>query len=190
MTAWLARLDDDDPQRQEKVYRLSRYLWAMVTRPNLAGGRGVTVGLTCEDDALCGCLSVLPSSCHEEHWTDFLVAIYHYGLPPAYVRARRLVALQVLAAKRRAHMRVTEKWLYLQGIGVHPESQGKGHGKKMLLWLNGISKAMEAPIYLETESETNVRMYQKLGYRTLEEVDIAAPGDPSKLRMYLMQRDP
>ena len=196
MMKWVAGLNDDDPQREEKMYRLCRYMHAWMSHRYLTGSRGITVGLR-EGGALVGCMSVAPSSCHLERWIEMVVAAYRYGSPPMYkektaycvTSAKRLDALKVLHAKRSAHMKGTAAWLYLNVIGVRPGDQGKGYGKKMLLWLHGVAEKLGVPVYLETESKENESLYQKFGYRTLEKIDLEVPGDPTTLRMYLMRRD-
>lgn len=65
---------------------------------------------------------------------------------------------------------------YGLGIGVRPDCQRRGLAKKMLL-----SKMEEAdrdglPIYFETQSETNVAIYQTFGFQVVEEFSIKGSG--------------
>ena len=48
-------------------------------------------------------------------------------------------------------------FVYLQIIGVASENQGKGHGGKLLKELLVMTDEAKLPIYLETETESNVR---------------------------------
>ncbi|KAL7553823.1 hypothetical protein ACHAWF_017711 [Thalassiosira exigua] len=200
MFAWVAGLDDDDPRREEKLYRLCRNLLGWANHRFMNRSRGVAVGLKADRSDLAGCFTVAPGSHAKERAIDILRCVFHHGLPPTHARkekkdycanaAKRLEALGPLVKKRGIHMKDATRWLYLQSIGVRPEHQGKGYGKRMLELLNDLSASMGASIYLETESEALESMYKRFGYRTLEEIDVSAPGDPSSLRMYLMRRDP
>lgn len=201
MMVWVAGLkDNDDPKSKEIMYNLNCYLHKWISRKHLTGSRGVTLGIKDKnDEILTGCMSIVPSSCHKERVIDILSSMYYCGFPPMYGKskgdycpnsAKRLEALNCLTAKRVRHMKDTKNWIYLQSIGVHPEHQGKGNGKKMLMWLNEVSTSLNnASIYLETESKVNESIYKKFGFRTLEEVDVSVPGDPSILKMWLMRRD-
>jgi len=79
--------------------------------------------------------------------------------------------LQTLIGLRNEHMKDTNKWIYLQAIGVHPpDHHGKGHGKTMLQLLNETADSLNVPIYLETDSPKNVSVYKHFGYATVEEL--------------------
>lgn len=62
------------------------------------------------------------------------------------------------------------KYVYLIIIGVSPQYQGRGYGKKMLLALNERADSLGLPIYLETATDINVVMYKKLGYEVTGKV--------------------
>ncbi len=86
---------------------------------------------------------------------------------------------------RKKHMR-DEAFLYLFIIGVASEHQGEGYGRVLL---NGvISSAQEnrMPVYLETETEMNVRLYEKFGFEVIDKVVLPVIGLP----MWEMVRKP
>ena len=70
---------------------------------------------------------------------------------------------------RREHMR-GRPYIYLQIIGVAQASQGQGHGGKMLRALIAKSERTGLPLYLETETEDNVRMYERFGFQVVKEI--------------------
>ena len=63
---------------------------------------------------------------------------------------------------------VPYKHWYFQNIAVKPEEQGKGYGG---LLINTMLKAIEGdnlPVYVETNTEKNVAIYQKYGFEIRE----------------------
>jgi ribosomal protein S18 acetylase RimI-like enzyme len=63
------------------------------------------------------------------------------------------------------------QYVYLYVLGVSPSEQGKGLGtllvKKMIDYLpSGI------PLYLETETESNVKFYERLGFQVVNKIQI------------------
>ena len=61
-------------------------------------------------------------------------------------------------------------YLYLNVIGVSQESQGKGFGGKLLSALIEKSEHEKKAIYLETQSEENVKFYQKFGFEVIKKI--------------------
>lgn len=86
---------------------------------------------------------------------------------------------------RRRHMR-GRHYLYLLIVGVSPEHQHQGFGRQLIGAVIDESVRRNVPLYLETETETNVRMYQHLGFEVLEEITLPAVGLP----MWQMVREP
>ncbi|MFW9922487.1 MAG: GNAT family N-acetyltransferase [Candidatus Thorarchaeota archaeon] len=67
------------------------------------------------------------------------------------------------------YLKTNPRFAYLYVLGVDPENQGKGLGSLL------VKKMMEAlpaniPIYLETETKSNVKFYEKLGFEVLNEL--------------------
>ncbi len=78
---------------------------------------------------------------------------------------------------RRKDLMPEPHW-YLSAVGVDPWHQGQGLGSALLR--AGIRRADReaAPIYLETETEGNVRFYRRLGFDVLEATAAEALGLP------------
>ncbi|MFW2383171.1 MAG: GNAT family N-acetyltransferase, partial [Acidimicrobiales bacterium] len=87
---------------------------------------------------------------------------------PGVDRKRMLAVLGQLGDRRNALM--PDPHWYLSAIGVDPEHQGEGLGSALVR--SGIHRADDGnmPIYLETETEGNVRFYENLGFEVIEEV--------------------
>ena len=74
-------------------------------------------------------------------------------------------------ADRKANMK-GRAYVYLLIIGVASEFQGQGFGGKLLRALIEESEQVGVPIYVETETEKNVRMYERLGFRVLNQITL------------------
>jgi ribosomal protein S18 acetylase RimI-like enzyme len=58
--------------------------------------------------------------------------------------------------------------IYLPILGVAPEYQRQGWGGKLLRALIGHCRQRGRLLYLETETESNVRLYERFGFRTIK----------------------
>jgi len=70
---------------------------------------------------------------------------------------------------RRETMR-GKSYLYLQIIGVAPDFQGQGFAGKLLRALIEKSAQAGVSLYLETETEANVSMYEHFGFTVVKEI--------------------
>ncbi|UCD00389.1 MAG: GNAT family N-acetyltransferase, partial [Promethearchaeota archaeon] len=57
---------------------------------------------------------------------------------------------------------------YFQNIAVKPEEQGKGFGGLLISTMLKTIESDELPIYVETNTEKSVLIYQKYGFEILE----------------------
>lgn len=100
--------------------------------------------------------------------------------------AKRMSPLgKVLPRDRICHMG-KRPFLYLFILGVVPEHQKKGFGKKLLTDLLDACDTGKQPIYLETETEVNVRLYERFGFKLLKEIIL----DRLEVPMWEMAREP
>ena len=86
-------------------------------------------------------------------------------------------ALSPIDGIRKKHMK-NKPFAYIQIIGVTPENQGKGHGGKLLRELIAMTDEVKLPIYLETETESNVGLYERFGFKTLEKMTLSVINQP------------
>ena len=63
--------------------------------------------------------------------------------------------------------------------------QGQGHGTKLLNHLIERGKKENLPIYLETETEVNVKYYKKFGFEVVKEMILPIINQP----MWIMIRE-
>jgi ribosomal protein S18 acetylase RimI-like enzyme len=86
---------------------------------------------------------------------------------------------------RKVHLQGRD-YLYLQLIGLSPQYQGQGFGRILLAALFAESEQKGLPIYLETETEKNVQIYQHLGFKVLKKATLPLIDLP----MWEMIREP
>jgi ribosomal protein S18 acetylase RimI-like enzyme len=74
---------------------------------------------------------------------------------------------------------------YLACLGVLPREQGRGIGKGLLSRMAEIADAEALPVYLETETERNVRLYELFGFELRRKQAIGREG----IDFYCMVRE-
>lgn len=80
----------------------------------------------------------------------------------------------------------TGSYWYTALVGIDPAHQGKGLGQKLLQPMLARCAREGVPVWLETETESNVRFYEHLGFEIAEETVI--PG--IDMRMWGMLKNP
>ena len=65
---------------------------------------------------------------------------------------------------------------YLMTVGVLPERQGMGVGKKLMTRALEIVDANKMPCYLETQNQNNVPLYQRFGFEVVSDNEIPQGG--------------
>lgn len=96
---------------------------------------------------------------------------------------RRMMAVLRQGDQRRRELMPNPHW-YLEALGVDPERQGVGLGSALVR--AGMQRADrdQTPVYLETETESNVRFYEHLGFDVVEQTIAAGLNLP----LWLMVR--
>jgi ribosomal protein S18 acetylase RimI-like enzyme len=77
--------------------------------------------------------------------------------------------LKPLEHDRRKNMK-GRSYLYLMVIGVATEYQRQGFGSKLLRGLVEKSEQTGIPIYTETQTESNVKFYESLGFKQIKKI--------------------
>jgi ribosomal protein S18 acetylase RimI-like enzyme len=107
---------------------------------------------------------------------------------PAAVKAfgRNLPrALRLLTQVEGLHPKEPHHW-YLGYLGTRCDSQGMGIGSAMLREVLAQADDTRTPAYLESSNERNLTLYERHGFRVVEEIKALGTG-PS---IYRMWRDP
>jgi ribosomal protein S18 acetylase RimI-like enzyme len=109
------------------------------------------------------------------------------GLPFSYGWAgfRRLQAVDHVAETLHRTHAPGAHW-YLWVIGVEPERQGKGVAGRLMRPVFEQADRDQFRCYLETHKESNVRVYERYGFRVVSQTPV--PGHP--LTVWAMLRSP
>jgi ribosomal protein S18 acetylase RimI-like enzyme len=94
-------------------------------------------------------------------------------------------ALRLLTQVEGLHPKEPHHW-YLGYLGTRCDSQGMGVGSAMLREVLAQADDTRTPAYLESSNERNLTLYQRHGFRVVEEIKALGTG-PS---IYRMWRDP
>eukprot|EP00397_Hematodinium_sp_SG-2012_P058509 GEMP01074081.1.p1 GENE.GEMP01074081.1~~GEMP01074081.1.p1 ORF type:complete len:336 (+),score=37.86 GEMP01074081.1:125-1132(+) len=110
-------------------------------------------------------LAALPDLVQKANWKE--------SLKRCEARAKKVLALTRDLHEKHA----SSPHFYLSTLAVHPDMQGKGLGGKLLRALNQAADRARIPCYLETTGERNVAIYQKYGYKVMENVRLEIEAD-------------
>jgi ribosomal protein S18 acetylase RimI-like enzyme len=123
-------------------------------------------------------------------WTTDDLAGAMLGLPPgkwraplhttllhgSVFRARIPGAARLGAAMEWRHMRLLRGvggiHYYVRDIGVHPDTQGRGLGSALMRPLLDRCDQEGLPAYIEASSERSAALYERLGFRHVEELRV------------------
>ncbi len=106
------------------------------------------------------------------------------GMRMGMEAGRKMADLRVLSGHRAEHT-AGRSYLYLLLLGVKTAHQGKGIGGSLLRALIAEADEEDCAIYLETETEQNVRLYERFGFKTVKKITLEKLGLP----MWEMMRE-
>jgi GNAT superfamily N-acetyltransferase len=110
-------------------------------------------------------------------WRFLRCGAFGCGMRIGMTAGKRMNDLRVLPADRAIHS-AGRPYIYLLLLGVKTAHRGKGLGGLLLRALMADCDAQGLPIYLETETEENVRMYEHFGFRLIKKVTLDKLGLP------------
>lgn len=96
----------------------------------------------------------------------------------------RMLRLNDYIERKHVELAPFDHW-YLMLLGVDPVYQGNGYGGRLIKGMPSEAAEAELPCYLETETESNVRLYQHFGFEVIDE--FVVPGTPVKIWIMLRQ---
>lgn len=87
---------------------------------------------------------------------------------------RQLSVSDLMCSIHKRHIASPHWYLYL--IGVEPALQGKGYASKLVKAMLGRTDREGLACYLDNTNEKNLSMYQRYGFRVIEEYEIPRTG--------------
>lgn len=99
-------------------------------------------------------------------------------------RRLRSVSEAVTTLERRRHHHCPQQHFYLSALGVEPERQGQGIGSALMKPVLDRCDAEIIPAYLETAGTRNVQLYERHGFKVVEELTLPR----TDIRGWLMLR--
>lgn len=94
------------------------------------------------------------------------------GMKMDFSATRKMMPVFAPIEKDRKATMQGKPFIYLLIIGVAPQFQGQGFAGKLLRALIDKSEHAGVPIYLETETESNVRMYEHFSFKVVKEITL------------------
>ncbi len=131
-----------------------------------------------------GVMAIAPHDKDMTVWRTFRSGGFFLGMKIASVA--KLMALTTKLMEEAKKDLNLGTYIYLFIIGVSQEFQGKGFGGKMLRAIVEKAEIERKPMYLETQNEKNVSLYEKYGFYVIKKINLPAPINSS---MWLMVRD-
>jgi ribosomal protein S18 acetylase RimI-like enzyme len=86
-----------------------------------------------------------------------------HGLKMARLSFKMKPIFDPLVTDRKANMK-GRSYLYGMIVGVSHRYQGQGFGKRLIEGLIERSESEKKPVYIETSTESNVKMYERFGF--------------------------
>ncbi len=134
-------------------------------------------------DNLEGVMAILPHDKDMTLWRIIRSGAFFLSLKLAKV-FKKMTQTTKLIEEEKKNLDIGP-YIYLMIIGVAPEFQGKGFGGNLLRALIEKAEIERKAIYLETQAEGNVPLYEKYGFYVYKKVILPDLNVP----MWLMVRD-
>jgi len=167
----------DEKERKEKAqygfYALYKYgIKHGLTYATSKNLEGVTIWLP-------------PNKIYHSTWTMMRYGGFYTMRKSGLKAGKRALPLFKYEEERHKELVPYDHW-YFQNIAVKPEEQGKGYGGLLISTMLKTIESDGLPIYVDTNTEKNVSIYQKYGFEILEHVIIPETDIP----LWCMLRKP
>ncbi|MEX2587247.1 MAG: GNAT family N-acetyltransferase [Actinomycetota bacterium] len=109
------------------------------------------------------------------------------ALSASFAMAPRAMAALALAGSELETAHEPGPCWYLEALGVHPDLQGCGIGRQLMLPPLRLADTEEIPCHLHTSDPQNIAYYERFGFHTVDTATVVV-GD--EIRYYGMTRRP
>ncbi|MBN1217263.1 MAG: GNAT family N-acetyltransferase [Candidatus Lokiarchaeota archaeon] len=120
-----------------------------------------------------GIIGFTPGNKHATLWRTIRSGAIFPGLKLMKLFGREMRKIMQVIEKERKELNIGP-YIYFSVIGVSQKNQGEGYGGKLIKALIEKADIEGKPIYLETQNEPNVKMYEKFGFEILKKIDMSA----------------
>eukprot|EP00927_Polykrikos_kofoidii_P051194 TRINITY_DN4499_c0_g2_i1.p1 TRINITY_DN4499_c0_g2~~TRINITY_DN4499_c0_g2_i1.p1 ORF type:complete len:269 (+),score=18.70 TRINITY_DN4499_c0_g2_i1:67-873(+) len=174
----------DDPRRLIMMEWFAKFIFAMTVKA------GFTLQTRRDDGEVGAVLCVLPylhgSPSTLSETASSISILSKTGIPPfgkmgdakPGIQKRMDIVASACPAMRKKHL--PGPHIYVVIMAVDPSSQGLGFCSKLMRSVNVYADSVNLPLYLETSGTKNVTIYERFGYRTVEQFTIDCPKDPDR----------
>ena len=131
-----------------------------------------------------GVMAILPHDKDMNLWRIIRSGAFFLSMKISSV-AKKMTPIYKLIEEAKENLDIGP-YIHLFIMGVSQEFHGKGFGGKLLRALVEKAEIERKPMYLETQNEKNVSLYEKYGFYVVKEINLP---DPINLPMWLMVRD-
>eukprot|EP00438_Fugacium_kawagutii_P028040 Skav208420 [mRNA] locus=scaffold2953:243689:246713:+ [translate_table: standard] len=173
----------EDPRRRAMLDWMMKVEWSSC----MARG-GFVLGMRKTDGTLGAVVVVLPYE--NGHLSDFsnhmevMGALWPIGFPPSKQmgelykgqKARAIASMEIIEKVKKRHCKGPHA--HVRNMSVDPDAQGLGFCGKLMRAVNAWADNLQLPLWLETSGERNVAIYQRFGYKTMEQYTLQCKNDP------------
>jgi len=103
-------------------------------------------------------------------WRMIVSGALRSGIKMGFKFAKKMMPLMRPIEEERKKNMQDKKYIYLQVIGVGQEYHGRGFGGRLLRAVMGEADRTGRCLYLETETENNVAMYERFGFKLIGKI--------------------
>merc|ERR1712070_482396 len=90
----------------------------------------------------------------------------------------RLNSLDIIDKMHTKHM--SGPHIYVNIMAVDPNCQGMGFCGRLMRFVNTYADERKLPLYLETSGLKNKAIYERFGYKSVEQFECSCPKDPDR----------
>ncbi len=160
---WSMYLIPDDSERRDKL----KYIYEYIVRYDVLYGEVFSPGSDLEGIAGWIPFEYIDKTYERQIRSGGKKVVEKLG-KEFYKRSKELQEFINLVHRQNA---LFKHW-YLDPLGVEPEFQGKGHANILLKAMFARVEKENLPIYLETNTQKNVTIYEHYGFRILEDTTL------------------
>jgi len=131
-----------------------------------------------------GVMAILPHDKDMNLWRIIRSGAFFLSMKISSV-AKKMAPIYKLIEEGKKNLDIGP-YIHLFIMGISQEFQGKGFGGKLLRAIVEKAEIERKPMYLETQNEKNVTLYEKYGFYVVKKINLP---DPINLPMWLMVRD-